>query len=111
MPPRWGTASGSHEGLFCPSASGGTEPEGRSEGAGVLLLRLKMIHAYALHVGRWFGRITAVKVVEAVWGWLTGPYSRQWKVHLPPALNSDSIWLKTFRVVQIAKSACFVKWR
>jgi hypothetical protein len=43
-------------------------------GAGGVLLALKLLQEYALHVGQWFEGFTAVEAVEAVWDWVTGPF-------------------------------------
>jgi hypothetical protein len=43
-------------------------------GAGGVLLALKLLQEYALHVGQWFEGFTAVEAVEAVWEWVTGPF-------------------------------------
>ena len=41
--------------------------------AAALLLGVKMLQEYALHVGRWFDGFTAVEAVEAIWDLLTSP--------------------------------------
>ncbi len=39
------------------------------------LLALKLFQEYAIHHARWLDGFTAVEAVEAVWRWLTGPFS------------------------------------
>lgn len=43
-------------------------------GWGAFLLALKLFQEYALHVGRWLDRFTAIEAVEAIWDWITGPF-------------------------------------
>lgn len=40
---------------------------------GALLLALKLLQEYALHVGKWLDDFTAIEAVEAIWDWLVGP--------------------------------------
>jgi hypothetical protein len=49
---------------------------GRAQLASVLpvLLALKLLQEFALHVGRWFDSFTAVEAVEWIWRFLTPPY-------------------------------------
>ena len=39
-----------------------------------VLLGLKELHEYALHVGRWFDAFDSIEAVEAIWGWVTSPF-------------------------------------
>ena len=42
---------------------------------GAFLLALKEFQEFALHEGRWLDDFTAVEAVEAIWDWVTGPFS------------------------------------
>jgi len=40
----------------------------------VVLLALKELHEYSLHVGRWFDGFSSIDAVEAIFDWITGPF-------------------------------------
>jgi hypothetical protein len=40
-----------------------------------LLLALKLFQEYAIHYARWLDSFTTVEAIEAIWRWLTGPFS------------------------------------
>lgn len=42
---------------------------------GSVALVLKVTHEYMLHWGRWFDGFTAIEAVEAIWNFLTAPFS------------------------------------
>ena len=39
------------------------------------LLALKLFQEYVIHYARWLDRFTTVEAIDAVWRWLTGPFS------------------------------------
>ena len=39
-----------------------------------VLLGLKELHEYALHVGRWFDGFSSIDAVEAIFDWVTSPF-------------------------------------